>query len=48
MTYEECEMLSKRTKARRNRKVLVQTCARMAIQWGGWLVAGVNLLAHLL
>ena len=48
MSYEEQEYLNDLTRPNR-----VRICRRawiidQAIRWGGWLVAGVSLLAHLL
>lgn len=48
MSYEEQEYLNELTRPRRERACRRAWMIRMGIQWGGWLAAGVSLLAHLL
>lgn len=46
MTYDECERLNRLTRPARERAWRRERQRRMAIQWGGWLVAGLILMAE--
>lgn len=47
MSYEEQEYINGLTRERRERACRRQWLIRTAIQWGGWLIAGLILAANL-
>ena len=47
MSYEEMEYLNSLNAARRERACRREWMIRMGIQWGGWLLAGLILMANL-
>ena len=47
MSYEEQEYLNSLTRHNRERYCRRAWMIRMGIQWGGWLVAGLILMANL-
>ena len=47
MSYEEQEYLNSLTRERRERACRQAWMKQMAIQWGGWLIAGLMLAINL-
>ena len=47
MSYEEQEYLNSLTRPRAERACRRERMIRMAVQWGGWLVAALLLMANL-
>ena len=47
MSYEEQEYLNSLTRPNRERACCRAWLIRTAVQWGGWLLAGLILMAHL-
>lgn len=47
MSYEEQEYINSLTRPARERACRLAWMKQMAIQWGGWLIAGLMLAANL-
>lgn len=46
MSYEEQEYINSLARERRERACRLAWMKQMAIQWGGWLVAGLMMMAN--